>query len=147
MKDSRSIPEQKYRLIFWCSSTKRSVPSRRTELEIGKFSRLQLLVIYVLTPLLMNSQAQDSPDLSLFSYPIGDFLGEGKEVSSAEASAAPLSDEVKDKLRAMLPLLDQEVEVLVRDVNLIRQLYQQIKGELPADVESVLIPAAFIESH
>ncbi|CAN6278469.1 unnamed protein product [Urochloa humidicola] len=47
----------------------------------------------------------------------------------------------------MLPLLNQDIGTLVEDAELIRQIYRQIKGQLPADAESKIALAAFIESH
>ncbi|CAN6381131.1 unnamed protein product [Urochloa humidicola] len=91
---------------------------------------------------------QDSPDHSLFSYPIEEFLNEEEEeISSTDASAALPSNDVKSVLQSILPLLDKPVDDLVQDAELIRSLYQQVKGRLPPEVETALIPAAFFESR
>ena len=45
------------------------------------------------------------------------------------------------------PSLNQDIGLLVQDVEGVRKIFQDLKGQLPADVEATLLPAAFIEGH
>ncbi|RLM61495.1 hypothetical protein C2845_PM14G10320 [Panicum miliaceum] len=91
-------------------------------------------------------QAQDTPDNILFSYQIGDLLEE-EEVTSRTEVLGKAHDDVKTKLQDILQLLNQDIGLLVQDVEEIRGIFRHLKGQLPADVEASLLPAAFIEGH
>jgi hypothetical protein len=47
----------------------------------------------------------------------------------------------------MLILLDQNIEQMVQDARLIRDLFLRIRGHLPETTIEALIPAAHIESQ
>lgn len=94
--------------------------------------------------LVLILQAQDTPDNSLFSYPIGD-VPEEEEASSAQS--AKISDPIKVKLQEILLLLNQDIGQLVQDAEPIRNILKGLRNQLPESVEDALIPAAFIESQ
>ncbi|CAL4992925.1 unnamed protein product [Urochloa decumbens] len=54
---------------------------------------------------------------------------------------------MKTTLQSIMPHLDKDIDTLVEDAERIRVLYRQIKGQLPTEVETLLIPLAYIESH
>lgn len=96
------------------------------------------------------SQAQDSPD-SLFSFNIDDFLV-GDEVSSESVSATPssestLADTMKSQLQNMLNFLTQDISDLDQDPQPIQDIFQNIRGQLSPELESAIIPAAYIKGH
>ncbi|PUZ67176.1 hypothetical protein GQ55_3G412000 [Panicum hallii var. hallii] len=80
-------------------------------------------------------QAQDTRDNSLFSYQNGDLLEE-EEVTSKTT-----------KLQDILQLLNQDIGLLVQHAEGIRGIFCHLKGQLPANAEAALLPAAFIEGH
>ncbi|RLM79745.1 hypothetical protein C2845_PM12G14810 [Panicum miliaceum] len=90
--------------------------------------------------------AQDTPNNGLLSYQIGDLLEE-EEVTSRTVALGEALDDVKTKLQDILQLLNQDISLLVQDAEGIRGIFCHLKGQLPADVEVALLPAAFIEGH
>lgn len=92
------------------------------------------------------TQAQDTPDNSLFSYQIGDLLKE-EEVTSRMVALGETPDEIKSKLQEILQLLNQDIGSLVEDAEGIREAFRHLKGQLLADVEVALLSAAFIEGY
>ncbi|RLM97855.1 hypothetical protein C2845_PM06G22980 [Panicum miliaceum] len=67
--------------------------------------------------------------------------------SHQELALGEASDDVKTKLRDILQLLNQDIGLLVQDAEGVRDIFRYLKGQLPADVEAALLPAAFIEGH
>ena len=47
----------------------------------------------------------------------------------------------------MLLLLDQDISQLVQEAEPIREIYKQIRGQLPAEVKGKLHPVTYIESY
>jgi hypothetical protein len=90
-------------------------------------------------------QAQDTRDNSLFSYQNGDLLEE--EVTSRTVVLGEASDDVKTKLQDILQLLNQDIGLLVQHAEGIRGIFLHLKGQMPANVEAAVLPAAFIEGH
>jgi hypothetical protein len=80
------------------------------------------------------------------SYQIGDLLEE-EEVTSRIVALGEAPDDVKTKLQDILQLLNQDISLLVQDAEGIRGIFRHLKGQLPANVEVALLPAAFIEGH
>jgi hypothetical protein len=94
--------------------------------------------------LILFSQAQDSPDNSMFSFQIG-VASQEEEPSSVES--AGLSEDIKAKLQEILHFLNQDIGRLVQDAEPIRAILKSLEGQLPEPIEEALIPAAFIESR
>jgi len=94
--------------------------------------------------LILFSQAQDSPDNSMFSFQIG-VASQEEEPSSAES--AGLSEDIKAKLQEILHFLNQDIGRLVQDAEPIRAILKSLEGQLPEPIEEALIPAALIESR
>ncbi|RLN36213.1 hypothetical protein C2845_PM03G31750 [Panicum miliaceum] len=97
-------------------------------------------------PATSSAQAQDTPDNRIFLYQIDDFLKD-EEITSRAITLGEVSGGVKIKLHDILQLLNQDNDLLVQDAEGIRRILNHLKGQLLADVESALIPAAFIEGH
>jgi hypothetical protein len=62
-------------------------------------------------------------------------------------SAASLPDDVTTKLIEVLPLLNQDIGQLVKDVELIRTIFKQIQSQLPSDLKAKMLQVAFIENR
>jgi hypothetical protein len=62
-------------------------------------------------------------------------------------SANPFSNDVKAKLLEMLPLLYQDTGQLVQNVEPIRNIFKQIKKQLPRDLKAKILKVAFIENR
>ncbi|XP_066363546.1 uncharacterized protein [Miscanthus floridulus] len=90
-------------------------------------------------------QEQDSPN-SLFSFAIDVSDDDGEETSSSLALGT-ISAETKSKLEALLNLLQQDTAQLVDDSDPAKAIFKTIRGQVPADVEEVLFPAAHLESR
>lgn len=94
-------------------------------------------------------QAQDSPD-NLFSFNINDFMPE-EDISSTSTQiqqdlpAAP--SDLKGYLESLKNLLSQDLSDLIQDVQLIRDILNLIRHQLPQDLESVIVLATFFEVH
>jgi hypothetical protein len=67
--------------------------------------------------------------------------------SFQSTSAITLLDEVKAKLIEVLPLLNQDIGLLVQDAELISTIFKQIQGQLPRDLKVKMLQVAFIENR
>jgi len=67
--------------------------------------------------------------------------------SSAQQTTTYLADEVKNQLQNMLAFLNKDIIELVQDAEPIRNILQTIKGQLTPELESAIIPTAYIEGH
>ena len=67
--------------------------------------------------------------------------------SSAQQTTTDLADEVKNQLQNMLAFLNKDIIELVQDAEPIRNILQTIKGQLTPELESAIIPTAYIEGH
>lgn len=86
--------------------------------------------------------------LTIVSFHINsEYHSENKEVSSRAMPLGEIPDEVKTKLQDILQLLNQDIGLLVQDAKGAKSIFYYLKGQLPADVESALLPAAFVEGH
>jgi hypothetical protein len=54
---------------------------------------------------------------------------------------------VKAKLAEVLPLLNQDIDQLVQDVEPIRVIFKQIQCRLPKDLKAKMLQVAFIENQ
>lgn len=72
---------------------------------------------------------------------------EDEEITFGAITLGEASDDVRIKLQDILQLLNQYISSLVQDAEGIRRILRLLKGQLPADVESFLLPVAFIEGH
>jgi hypothetical protein len=70
-----------------------------------------------------------------------------EEVSSSVLALGEAPDVIKLKLQEILQLLNQDIGSLVQDAEGIRRAFRLLKGQLPTNVESALLPAAFIEGR
>ncbi|RLM74974.1 hypothetical protein C2845_PM15G05920, partial [Panicum miliaceum] len=68
-------------------------------------------------------------------------------ITSKAITRSEVSDDVKIKLCDILQLLNQDISVLIQGAKGIRRTLNLLKGQLPADIESAIIVAAFIEGH
>jgi len=64
-----------------------------------------------------------------------------------QTTKTSLVDEVKNQLQNMLAFLNKHTIELVQDTGLIRNILQTIKGQLTLELESAIIPVAYIEGH
>ncbi|KAM0849571.1 hypothetical protein ACQ4PT_053643 [Festuca glaucescens] len=67
--------------------------------------------------------------------------------SSRVLALGPLPDDVKARLRSMLPLLDHDIGQLVQGADQIRAIFREISGHLPAELRYKLNRVSFIEFH
>ncbi|RCV07950.1 hypothetical protein SETIT_1G286300v2 [Setaria italica] len=81
--------------------------------------------------------AQDSPSDSLFSFNVDDFM--------AEDEVGPSSTSTQQTI--VTPLADENIIELVQDAELICTILQSVRNHLTPELESAIIPAAFIEGH
>jgi chromosome segregation ATPase len=72
---------------------------------------------------------------------------EEEEDTSRTVVLGEASDDVNTKLRDILQLLNQDIGLLVQDAEGVKDIFRHLKGQLPADVEVALLPAAIIEVH
>jgi hypothetical protein len=71
---------------------------------------------------------------------------DGEEASSSLALGT-ISTEIKSKLEALLNLLQQDTAQLVDDSDPAKAIFKTIRGQVPADIEEALFPAAHLESQ
>lgn len=91
-------------------------------------------------------QAQSSSSTCI-PFDIEGYIDEEVSFTLKDAAELNLCDLTKDRLRMMIPHLDVDTADLVRNAGFVREIFNSIKGDLPAMLREALQPAAYIESH
>ena len=74
-------------------------------------------------------------------------MGGEEEITSSEAPAQPLADDVKEKLQGILTDLNKFVVILVENDEPIRIAFLITKDWLSLELAATLIPIAYIEGQ
>ena len=82
-----------------------------------------------------------------YSFNFEEYIEESEISSSAISSQEVLSDETKNWLKDMLPMLERNIADLVQDVDPMRRILLTIKGDLPPNLAEALIPLSNIEDQ
>lgn len=122
----------------------RSNTSSRKIFEIGNLSTIFSFIINLNFSDQFLVQAQVTPDNHMFDFPIGEI--DGDEASSAAPSSASMPDEIKERLQEILPLLDQDISLLVQNIAPIRTILLKIMNQVPGEILEAQTPMAFIEN-
>ena len=88
--------------------------------------------------------------MSVFSFNIEDYIEEDEVGSSAvlpRQEEIILADAVKDRLREILPYLEQDIFNLVQNAEPIRNIFRSIKNELSPELVDALSPVSYIEGQ
>ena len=97
--------------------------------------------------ILLFLRIQESRGDDLFPFQI-EYISDDEDSTTSKPSLVDLaSKHVKAKLQGIIPLLNQDISLLVQNAEEVRKIFQDQKGQLPADVADALLPAAFIECH
>ena len=86
---------------------------------------------------------QIEPALS-YSFNFEEYIDEDEISSSAISSKEVLSEETKNRLKDMLPMLKKDIADLVQDADPVRRTFLAIKGNLPSNLAKVLTPLSNI---
>ena len=89
---------------------------------------------------------QIEPALS-YSFSFEEYIDEDEISSSAISSKEALSEEIKIRLKDMLPMLKKNIADLVQDADPVRRTFLAIKGNLPSNLAEVLTPLSNIEDQ
>ena len=90
-----------------------------------------------------------SPQIELAlscSFNFEEYIDEDEISSSAISSKEALSEETKNRLKDMLPMLKKDIADLIQDADLVRT-FLAIKGNLPSNLAEVLTPLSNIEDQ
>ena len=82
-----------------------------------------------------------------YSFNFEEYIDENKISSSAISSQVILSDETKNRLKDMLPMLERNIADLVQDADPMRGIFLAIKDDLPPNLSEALIPLSNIEDQ
>ncbi|XP_066396100.1 uncharacterized protein [Miscanthus floridulus] len=88
----------------------------------------------------------NSPALS-YSFNFEEYIDENEISSSTISSQEILSDETKNRLKDMLPMLERNIANLVQDTDPMRRIFLVIKDDLPPNLTKALIPLSNIEDQ
>ena len=126
-----------------------AVPSPQIENTLEKLMYLLILLIfqttcYFLTKIfLTHLQAPNSWALT-YSFNFKEYIDEDEISSSAISSKETLSEEIKNWLKDMLPMLKKNIADLVQDADPVRRTFLAIKDNLPLNLAKVLTPLSNI---
>ena len=95
---------------------------------------------------LTHLQALNSPALS-YSFNFEEFIDEDEISSLAISSKEALLEEIRNRLKDMLPMLKKNIANLVQDANPVRRTFLAIKGNLPSNLAEVVTPLSNIEDQ
>ena len=87
--------------------------------------------------------ALNSPTLS-YSFNFEEYIDESEISSSTISSQEILSDETKNQLKDMLPMLKKNIADLVQDADPVRRTFLAINDNLPLNLAKVLTPLSKI---
>jgi len=82
-----------------------------------------------------------------YSFNFEEYIDEGEISSSATSLQETLSEETKNWLRDILPMLEKNIADFVHDADLVRRTFLDIKGNLPSNLVEVLTPLSDIEDQ
>ena len=82
-----------------------------------------------------------------YSFNFKVYIDESEISSLAISSQEILSDEAKNWLKDMLPMLERDIADLVQDVDPMRRIFLAIKDDLPPNLAKALIPLSNIEDQ
>jgi len=88
----------------------------------------------------------NSPALS-YSFNFEEYIDESEISSSAISFQEILSDETKNWLKDMLPMLERNIANLVQDADSMRRIFLTIKKDLPPNLAEALTPLSNIEDQ
>ncbi|XP_066396283.1 uncharacterized protein [Miscanthus floridulus] len=91
-------------------------------------------------------KALNSPALS-YSFNFEEYIDEDEISSSAISSKEALLEEIKNRLKDMLPMLKKNIADLVQDTDLVRRTFLAIKGNLHSNLVEVRTPLSNIEDQ
>ena len=66
-----------------------------------------------------------------YSFNLEEYIDEAEINSSATSSKEVLSEETRNRLRDILPMLEKDIADFVQDADLVRRTFLAIKGNLP----------------
>ena len=131
--------------IISCSfSSDRNYPRKGTVSPHS--SHFQTTCYFLTNFFLTHLQALNSPTPS-YSFNFEEYIDEEEISSSAISSKEALSDEIKNRLKDMLPMLKKNIANLVQDADPVRRTFLAIKGNLPLNLAKVLTPLSNIEDQ
>ena len=129
-----------------------AIPSPQIEPTPEKVLYLLILLYfqttcYFLTKFFLNHlQALNSPALS-YSFNFEEYIDEDEISSSATSSKEALSEETRNRLRDILPMLEKDIADLVQDADPMQRIFLAIKDNLSPDLIKVLSPLSIIEDQ
>ena len=91
-------------------------------------------------------QALNSPALS-YSFNFEEYIDEDEISSLAISSKDALSEETKNRLRDILPILEKDIADLVQDADPMRRIFLTIKDNLSSDLIEALTALSIIEDQ
>ncbi|XP_066311184.1 uncharacterized protein [Miscanthus floridulus] len=89
------------------------------------------------------TQTVDSP----VQHITGEYIDEDKISSSATSSKEVLSEETRNQLRDILPMLEKDIANLAQDIDSMQRVFLAIKDNLSPDLIKVLSPLSTIEDQ
>ncbi|XP_072146303.1 uncharacterized protein [Setaria viridis] len=89
-------------------------------------------------------EEKDTPKNSLFSFAVA--VSDDEEVASCQITLSSIPEGVRAKLQNMHTLHQENIGQLAEDAEPIRQIFNEIKGQVPEDAEEVPTPAAYIKT-
>ena len=82
-----------------------------------------------------------------YSFNLEEYIDEDEISSSATSSKEALSEETRNQLRDILPMLEKNIADLVQDADSMQRVFLAIKDNLSPDLIKVLSPLSIIEDQ
>jgi hypothetical protein len=101
-------------------------------------------IFLINTNLFISTQEQvSSPYLP---FPLDEYLDE-EPILVSEDTPSTIPDYIKAQLQRLINHLELDVSILVQDAGSIREIFNQIKDDLPPSVKEMIQPATFLEGN
>ena len=80
-----------------------------------------------------------------YSFNFEEYIDEGEIIATSLQET--LSEETRNQLRDILPMLEKDITNLVQDADSVRRTFLAIKGNLPLNLTKALTPLSNIEDQ
>jgi hypothetical protein len=84
-----------------------------------------------------------SPDLP---FALDEYIDE-ESILILEDTPPTISDSIKAHLQRLVDHLELDISILVQDTGSIREIFNQIKDDLPSSSKEIIQPTAFLEGN
>jgi hypothetical protein len=87
---------------------------------------------------------QDQVSSPYWPYSLDEYLDD-ETILISEGTPPMIPDYIKAQLQRLVTRLGLDISILIQDVGYVREIFNQIKNDLPSSLKEMIQPAAFLE--